>query len=163
MINVDEKSKKFLHDIRIDKDGTWYYQGAEMVRRDIVNSFYRHLKKDREGRYVIEFENDHCFVEVEDTPFVIKSVDYCASGEEGEDVIYLLMPDDSKEKLDPSTLHIGKDNTLYCTIGRDGVEARFSRNSYYQIAKYIEQKPNENRYCIVLNGHHYPIVKNDNS
>ncbi|HAR97539.1 MAG TPA: DUF1285 domain-containing protein, partial [Syntrophus sp. (in: bacteria)] len=33
-------------DIRIDKDGVWFYRGQEMFRREIVNLFYEHLKQD---------------------------------------------------------------------------------------------------------------------
>ena len=57
-------------DIRIDKEGIWYFCGEEMVRRDIVNYLYRYLKRDETGRYVIETENDRCYVMVEDAPFL---------------------------------------------------------------------------------------------
>ena len=36
------------HDIRIDKDGIWYFRGEEMKRQDIVNYLYKYLKT---GRY----------------------------------------------------------------------------------------------------------------
>ena len=151
----------FQRDIRIDKDGVWYYRGAEMSRKDIVNLFYRHLKRDETGRYLIEIGNDRCYPDVEDTPFVIKAVYRSFSEEKGEDAIYLLMPDDQLEKLDPSTLRIGDDNVLYCHVAGISFEARFSRASYYQLAECIEQDPNNNLYYISLNGQSYYLRKRD--
>jgi len=43
-----------ISDIHIDKDGLWFYRGMEMTRRDIVRLFYRHLKRDESGGYLIE-------------------------------------------------------------------------------------------------------------
>ena len=157
MPRLTKKNAPSPRDIRIDRDGTWYYQGAEMVRKDIMKFFYRHLKRDLDGRYLIEYEKERYYIDVDDTPFVIKSVTCSFAGEKGADALYLLMPDDSMEKLDPSTLRVGKDNALYCTIERLGMDARFSRASYYQIAQYIEHDSNENLYYISLNGYRYPI------
>ncbi|MCG6536052.1 MAG: DUF1285 domain-containing protein [Syntrophales bacterium LBB04] len=157
MQKLEKNSLSAPKDIRIDRDGTWYYRGAEMVRKDIVNLFYHHIKQDQEGRYLIEYGDERYFIEVDDTPFIIKSVSISPDGEMGEDVVYLLMPDDSLEKLDPSTLRVAKDNSLYCTIERIGINARFSRSSYYQIARYIDHDSDSNEYYISLNGHHYSI------
>ena len=145
-------------DIKIDKDGVWYYRGAEMFRKDIVNMLYRRLTRDSEGRYLIEFKNERSYPDVEDTPFVIKAV-YRSLSEKGEEVIYLRMPDDSMEKLDPATLCVGHDNSLYCTIAGSGFEARFSRAGYYQIAECIDYEPENDGYYISLDGRRYYIRK----
>jgi uncharacterized protein len=163
MQNIDIIGDTAAHDIRIDKDGTWYYRGAEMIRKDIVNLFYRHIKRDTEGRYLIEYENARYYLDVEDTPYVIKSAYFSPADKKGKDVFDLLMPDDSIEKLDPSTLRAGYDNALYCTIARLGTDARFSRASYYQLARYIEHDPDKNLYYISLNGNRYAIGRIDNN
>jgi hypothetical protein len=151
----------FQGNIKIDKNGVWYYRGTEMSRKDIVNLFYRHLKKDETGRYLIEIGKDRCYPDVDDTPFVIKSVYRSFSEEKGEDAIYLLMPDDTLEKLDPSTLRIGDDNILYCKVFVSNFEARFSRASYYQLAEYIEQDIERDLYYISLNGQSYYLKRKD--
>lgn len=153
----------FQADIRIDKDGIWYYRGVEMSRKDIVNLLYRHLKRDETGRYLIEMGNERCYPDVEDTPFVIKAVYLSFSEEKGEDAIYLLMPDDTLEKLDPSTLRIGDDNILYCTVSEPDFEARFSRASYYQLAEYIEHDPKNDLFYILLNGQSYYLKRKKES
>jgi len=153
---MNEDTQQFSHDIRIDREGAWYYRGAEMFRKDIVDLLYRHLRRDEKGRYLIVFENDRSYVDVEDTPFVIKAI-YRSPSHERDDSIDLLMPDGAMEKLDPSTLRVGDNDALYCTISRNGFDARFSRASYYQIAEYIEE--DQDTYFISLNGHRYYIKK----
>ena len=43
-------------DICIDKDGIWYFRGAEMKRQDIVQYFYQYLRRDGDGNYLIEMK-----------------------------------------------------------------------------------------------------------
>jgi hypothetical protein len=81
-------------DIRIDKEGVWYYRGTVMFRKDIVQSLYQHLKRDPDGRYHIEIGEDRADVDVEDTPYVVKSVSCIFMDGKGKDVINLHMPDD---------------------------------------------------------------------
>ncbi len=150
-------------DIRIDNEGIWYYRGAEMFRKDIVNLLYNHLKKDDHGRYLVELNNDRCYLDVEDTPYVIKAVYRSFIQEKGEDAVHLLMPDDTLEKLDPDTLSVNDNNILYCYIKRFNCMARFCRASYYQIAQYVEHDPVKDRYYIILNGQSHYIRKKEAS
>ncbi len=140
--------------IRIDKEGVWYYKDVEMFRKEIVNLFYENLKRDELGRYIIEIENDRCYLDVEDAPFVVKMV----RRSEGE-ALYILLNDQTEEKLDLSTLWIEKDNVLYCSVKNNNFYARFLRASYYQIASYIEYDKERNDYFISLDGCHYYIRK----
>lgn len=144
-------------DIRIDKDGTWFFQGAEMVRREIVQLFYQHLKRDESGRYIIDMPNDCCYIEVEDVPFVVKRV--CRVPESGGEIhsIQLFMNDDTVETLNPASLRIGKGNVLYCSVKEERFDAKFSRASYYQIADFIEHDHENDGYYIVVGGMKHPI------
>ena len=144
-------------DIRIDKEGVWYYRGVEMTRRDIVNYFYQNLKQDQMGRYLIELDNERCHLEVEDTPFVVKAVHRSLSENNGEESIYLLLSDDTLEKLDPGTLWIGNDNVLYCIVKNHQFYARFLRAGYYQLASDIEYDAQRDLYFILMNGYRYYI------
>ena len=144
-------------DIRIDKEGVWYYMGVEMTRKDIVNYFYQNLKQDQAGRYLIELENERCHLEVEDTPFVVKVVHRSVSESNGEESIYLLLSDDTLEKLDPGTLWVGNDNVLYCAVKNHQFYARFLRAGYYQLASDIEYDAQRDLYFISMNGYRYYI------
>jgi len=135
-----------MSDIYIDKDGTWYYRGAEMFRRDIVKYFYDHLTLDKEGRYLIQLpeEGDSCYVDVADTAFVVKGVDI----EEGK--IVLRLSDDSMEVLDPTTLYRGEGDVLYCRIKNGAFPARFNRPSYYQLTTLLQHDEESNSYYLAL-------------
>ena len=140
-------------DIRIDKEGTWYYQGAEMFRRDIVNYFYENLKRDDGGHYLIEIDDDRCYLEVEDTAFVVKAVDYIAATEGGNEAyIALLLSDDTVERLDSETLRITSNEVPYCKVKARRFDARFSRAGYYQLTRFLEYDPVRESYYISLTG-----------
>lgn len=142
--------------IRIDKEGVWYYQGAKMFRKDILKLFFENLKKDELGRYLIEFRGDKCLIEVEDTPFVVKAADRDNREDRENESIEILLSDFTSEKLNPSTLRVGMDNVLYCSIKDRKFEARFSRSSYYQIAEFIKYDEDKDAYFVPLNGQiHY--------
>ena len=61
-------------EIKIDKDGLWYYQGAHMFRKEILSVFFQCLKIDECGKYLIELGEDRCYLTVEDTAFVVTAV-----------------------------------------------------------------------------------------
>lgn len=151
--------------IRIDRDGTWYYNGMEMFRKDIVGLFYQCLEKDEQGRHVIILGDDRCVIEVEDAPYVVRAVYKFEATEGCDGVIQMVMNDLSVEDLDISTLRIGSDNVPYCTV-RDGkFEARFSRAGYYQLAEHIDFDPDRKAYYISLNDtrHYIQVVEDHNA
>lgn len=142
-------------DIRIDKDGIWYYLGAHMFRKEILCLFFQSVKIDECGNYIIEMGRERCYLDVEDTVFVVTCVEKIID-DEGTEHIVLLLTDDTWEKLDLNTLYVGNDNVLYCKV-KDGVfPARFSRNSYYQLARFIEEEEDD-CFFISLNDERYII------
>ena len=147
-------------DIRIDKEGVWYYKGAHMFRKDILCVFFEHLKIDECGKYLIEMGEERCYLHVEDTAFVVESVNKTQLPDDSHVQIDILLSDDSCEKLEMNSLHIGRDNVLYCRVKEGKFAARFSRKSYYQLAEFIEQSENGNNYFINLNGERYIINSN---
>ncbi len=145
--------------IRVDKEGVWYYKGAEMFRREIVDLFYEHLLFDEAlGKYVIALKSDRCFIEVDDTPYVVRSVYRNGSRDEGNESLEVLLNTRKREPLDPSSLRTGDENVLYCTVREGRFPARFSRPAYYQIAQWIEYDEDRDAYFIFLNGksHYLP-------
>ena len=147
--------------IRIDKEGTWHYKGNEMFRKDIVKLFYENLKRDDEGHYYIELENDLASLEVEDTAYVIRAVYRLGTPSEGNERISVLLNDETLEEIDCGTLRIGRDNVLYCSVKPDIHPARFLRSSYYQIADYIDYDESRDTYFLALNGSRYDIKTRD--
>jgi uncharacterized protein len=144
-------------DIKIDKEGTWYYRGAHMFRKNILSIFFENIKIDEGGKYLIELDGECCYLDVEDTAFVVAAVSKKRQDQDTKDHLYILLSDDSWEKLDLNTLHVGKDNVLYCRAKNGKFPARFSRNSYYQLAEFIEQEEKRNCYFINWNDEKYFI------
>lgn len=137
-------------EIIIDKEGTWYYKGSRIIRKDIIKFFYEHMELDRHGRYIISWKDERCIVEVEDTAFFVQRVDKI----NGHYLLYI--SDETHEELDPESLYIGKDNVLYCKIKAGKFPARFTRSAYYQIAQHIEEE--NNRYFLTVNKKKYFLL-----
>jgi len=143
--------------IRIDKEGVWYYQGAEMFRREFVNFFYQNLHVDEKGRYFIELPHDRCFVDVEDTAYIVKTVDYEKAENGNRAGIDLRLSDETTETLDPLTIWISPDNVMYCRVREGSFRARFSRAAYYQLAEHIEHDEGQEMFYLKVNGQRYNI------
>lgn len=140
------------YEIKIDKDGIWYYNGAHMFRKEILNVFFQNLRIDECGRYLIELGTERCYLDVEDTAFVVAAVYKTKLPGNCLEQIDILLNDDSCEKLEMNSIYTGRDNVLYCRVKEGKFTARFSRNSYYQIAEFIELSENGVDYFINLNG-----------
>jgi uncharacterized protein len=148
-----------IGEIRIDKDGLWYFRGEEMKRLEIVTHLYNYLKRDEQGHYLIEIGNDKCYVNVEDAPYVIKSIGIEYFGTAGLPVIELSLSDGIKETLVSDTcMWVGEGNVLYCRVKKGTHHARFSRSAYYQICKYIEYDEGSESYSIKLAESSNPLV-----
>jgi len=146
-------------DIKIDKDGIWYYRGAHMFRKDILCVFFEHLKMDECGKYFVELNEEIYYLDVEDTVFVVSAVYKIKATSNGHEQIDVLLSDDCLEKLDLNSLAVGEDNIMYCRIKDGKFSARFTRNSYYQLAEFIEQDDVDNTFYIPLNNQKY-LIKN---
>jgi hypothetical protein len=140
--------------IFIDKEGHWFHKGMEMVHREFIHLFYRNMQMDDRGRCIIRLRGDVCYVDVEDTPFVVWRTRVREHDGYGRYVLFL--SDDSEEELLPDTLYVGDENVLYCRVKERAFPARFSRSAYYQLAEYIEEE--SGRFFIPLNGERYMIA-----
>ncbi len=56
--------------MRIARDGTWYYRGSPIGRKELVCLFASVLKRAEDGSFVLETPVERGRIEVEDAPFV---------------------------------------------------------------------------------------------
>jgi uncharacterized protein len=145
-------------EIKIDKEGIWYYRGAHMFRKEILCVFFENLKIDECGKYLIELGEERCYLEVEDTAFVVSAVHKMKLPQDNQECIYVILTDDSMEKLDLNTLQFDRNNVPYCMVKEGKFKSRFSRKSYYQLAEFIEEAKNGKGFFIRLNGKKYVIA-----
>ncbi len=145
--------------IYIDKEGRWFYKGVEMIRREFIRLFYQHMEIDAQGRYIINLGGSRCYVEVEDTPFLVRRTLLENRDQASDSRFILFLSDDTQEDLVPDTLLIGDDNVLYCKVKNRTFPARFDRAAYYQLIEYVEEENDE--YFIPLNGEKYFIRREE--
>jgi len=145
--------------IHIDKEGRWFHKGVEMIRREFVQSFYQQMEMDPAGHYIILWGGKRCYVDVEDTAFVVKRVSSPdEQGEKGTGFMVRLS-DETEEELMPDTLYLGESNVLYCKVKEGNFPARFNRAAYYQLTAHVE--PGEEGYVLPVNGRKFKIGSKD--
>ncbi|MBW1710363.1 MAG: DUF1285 domain-containing protein [Deltaproteobacteria bacterium] len=126
--------------IYVDKEGCMWHNGAAMIHEGINRLLTDHVELDEKHRYVINFQGQRCFVEVEDTLFVIVRFDHKPAEKDSPEKHLITLNDGSQEELDPSTLTIGSENVLYAHVKSGRFPARFLRRAYYQMAEYVVER-----------------------
>lgn len=139
--------------IRVDKDGTWYYEGAEIIRNEILSLFYESLHLDEEG-YYLEIKGERARLEVEDTVFLVQGAELVRDDEEA---FLIRLNDGTQERLDLHTFRIAEGNIPYCLVKQGKFPARFLRLPFYQVAQHARHDEDTDEYFLLLNGKKYPL------
>jgi len=69
-------------DIRIGRDGTWYYLGSPIGRKPMVRLFSTVLRRDEDERYYLVTPVEKVGIRVDDAPFVAVALTVHGAGEE---------------------------------------------------------------------------------
>jgi len=121
--------------IRIDRDGTWFYHGSAIQRKELVCLFASALTRDGEGRHWLVTPTEMGPIEVEDAPFVV--VELFAASRGREQLISMRTNIDEIVTLgDEHPLHItsmAECETMPYVVLRRGLQARLSRSVYYDL------------------------------
>ena len=134
--------------MRIDRDGTWYYQGSPIRRQALVNLFARVLRREADGSYWLVTPAERGRIEVEDAPFT--AIDVRATGEgEAQRLIFVtnVAVQVTAGKANPIRVSHGRDGGSprpYILV-RPGLEALISRSVYYQLVDLGVSKPSDGR------------------
>jgi tRNA threonylcarbamoyladenosine biosynthesis protein TsaB len=130
--------------LRLDREGRWRHGGSVIEHPRIARMLHLWLDRLDDGRYVVRFderdESLYAYVEVEDAPFVVRTVEL-DKGPAGHVEVHLRLSDESVEELDYASLGVGADNALYCRVKEGRFDARFSRQAYYLIGELVEEDP----------------------
>jgi hypothetical protein len=118
-----------------------------LIKEKIYLYLNQCLGQDPSGRYILSMDGEKCYLEVEDTPFVIQEV--CLPSDSGQSPsLVIKLNDGTEELLKAATLRVGHDNILYCKVKEGLYEARLLRNAYYQLAGFLEQD-GQNYYLVI--------------
>ncbi len=134
-MSKEEIKYRFL----IDKNGNWFQDGVKIKHRITYLYNNKLLKCDEEGHHYLDEGSGKLYIKVEDTPFVVKMVH-----KSGDDY-YIVLNDETREKLDLSTLRINDENIPYAKVKNGEFDARFTRPAYYEFMKDLK-KEGENYY-----------------
>ncbi len=122
-------------EIRIKKDGKWYFGNAEMFRRDIVNLLAKNIQKEN-GEYMIRLGDD-C------NPLVVEDVPYYATGlVEGNRHLKLVFHDKQEFLLDREIKIHFKGDVPYISFRWDG-DTRLSRGIYWKLSDFYDIRGEE--------------------
>ena len=130
-------------DMRIARDGTWFYRGSPIGRLPLVKLFASVLRREADGRYWLVTPAERGRVEVEDVPFLAVAVTVEGEGRD-QRLIF-------RTNLD-EFVTAGPDNPLrvetaasgepspYILI-REGLEARLARPVFYELVELGTAEP----------------------
>jgi len=122
--------------LRLDRDGRWWRGAAPVEHERVAALFDRGLRVDDAGEVRLVVGAQWCYVEVEETAYVVRRVRDGADGP-----IRLVLNDGAEEALDPSTLMVWGDRDLYCRVKGGRCPARFLRDAYHQVVWHLEAGP----------------------
>lgn len=123
-------------DVRIDRDGRWYYHGSPIERKELVCLFAQALVRDRAGGYWLVTPTEIGAVAVEDVPFL--GVELFVSGCGGGRAISVRTNVDEIVAIDAAhPLTVVNDPVTgeprpYVGLAR-GLHARLTRAAFYEL------------------------------
>ena len=144
--------------IVIDREGEWYYRDSLMHRDDIVAHLCRHLRRDEaSGLYIVQIGKQRCYLEVKDAPLVVTRTLHQKEKDGQERLLLSIKYVEEPQPLDPTSLWVGEENVLYCTVTQDKIPARFLRPAYYQLAESIREDREQELFYLLLENKRYYI------
>jgi len=135
--------------MRIAKDGTWFYRGSPIGRKELVCLFASVLKREPDGTYVLETPVERGRIEVDDAPFVAVEMFWrncadpaCLEAKPRQCLTFRTNLDEMvtadadhpiRVQVDPRS----REPRPYIAV-RPGLEARISRAVFYELVALAE-------------------------
>jgi uncharacterized protein len=137
--------------ISFHRDGNWYTNEERIDNPRIALLFSRSIRRNPDGTYYLQVAEERAPITVEDTPYVVKTVEGDA-----QSGFTLILNDEEREPLDPARLEVGPDNVLYCRVKGGEFRARFLRTAYYHLSPgfHVDAKGD---FSITVRGRRYPL------
>lgn len=123
-------------DMRIARDGTWFYLGTPIGRKPLVKLFASIIKREGDSYFLVT-PVEKVGITVEDAPFV--AVDFTAAGDGAQQALsFLTNVDDSVTAGPDNPIRVTRDPATgepapYVLV-RANLEALIDRKSFYRLA-----------------------------
>ncbi len=144
---TDEQIEKLRQSgIRLDREGHFQHEGAEVTHHGLRAAFWRWLDRNPDGRYVLRLDDKRfVWLDVDDAPFVVRSARW-----EGDRAI-LRLSDDSEEELDYASVRLLAGGAPYCTV-KGRFDARLSTAAWSALGSHIDGD------ALVAAGRRWPLA-----
>jgi hypothetical protein len=124
-------------DMRIARDGAWYYRGSPIGRLALVKLFASVLRREADGSYWLVTPAERGHIEVEDVPFLAVELTATGAGRDGT-LIFRTNLDDIVTAGPDHPLRVetaaNGEPAPYILV-RGGLEARLARPVFYQLVE----------------------------
>lgn len=124
-------------EIKIARDGKWYFGTAEMFRRNILQILAKNIDRDENGDYYIAMGE-------ETNPLVVEDVPFLATGivEENGKPVKLIFHDLQELELEHELKLYLRDDVPYISY-RWPADTRLSRGVYWKLSEYFDFRGEE--------------------
>jgi hypothetical protein len=141
--------------IRIDRDGRFVHEGAEVTHEGFKRALFRWLDRlpPPDGRYVLRLdERRFAYLEdVADTPLVARAARIDPAG-----TVLLALSDGNEEPLDPETLTVDEAGVLRAWVRGGRLEARLATSASTVVGDAIVSEAGD-RPLLRIGGRSYVI------
>ena len=127
-------------DMRIDREGNWYYQNS-IIGRDKLKLLFSRILKFENGNYYLVTPTEKVIVKVDIAPYMI--IDYEIDAKKEKIILKtnldLSLPLDKDHKLELKK--IGEEQIPFIQV-RDNIEGFISRSIYYSLIEIALKQEN---------------------
>ncbi|HET6440040.1 MAG TPA: hypothetical protein VFG59_18385 [Anaeromyxobacter sp.] len=139
--------------LSLDAEGRFLHRGEPITHARTLELLHRSLRREPGGCYMVSIGRESAMVAIEAAPYAVRAVLAGAGGEH----FCLRLSDGTEEPLDPSSLAVGADGVLTCTVKGDH-PARFTRAGQLAMGAHIEEDPPGSEcYALFVNGRRWPV------
>ena len=151
---VDKWNPPFCGDIdlKILRDGRWMYMGTEIRRPAMVRLFSTILRLDTDGEYYLVTPVEKVRIQVEDTPFLIVSMDKLKKENKTSLIFYTSLQDEIiLTKKNPISIEVNDKNepSPYILV-RNNLRGLISRSVYYELIEYAQERTIEDKNFLTI-------------
>ena len=151
---VDKWNPPFCGDIdlKILRDGRWMYMGTEIKRPAMVRLFSTILRLDSDGEYYLVTPVEKVRIQVEDTPFLIVSMDKLKKENKTSLIFYTSLQDEIiLTKKNPISIEVNDKNepSPYILV-RNNLRGLISRSVYYELIEYAQERTIEDKNFLTI-------------
>ena len=138
--------------IRIDREGQFWFRDGPVENEKVHDLFSSGLSVRPDGRPILTVGKQWCYVEVEDTPWIIQGVRVDNKG-----TVLLRLNTGKTHQLQVASLFLSTDGFLYCRLGELGTLTRFSRPAFHRFAQDFFVESQGGAFDVVIDGFVHPL------